>query len=100
MPATSKKRKAKGKGQKVDFDLIKRALENPKYKYRTLKGVSAEANISIDAVEKALQEHSDEIVFLFRKGKNGEALLTTRNYYKKKASLKEKFMGAVINRVY
>lgn len=65
-----------------------------------MKGVSAEAHVSVEAVEKAIQEHSDEIVFLFRKGQNGEALITTRSHYKKKASLKEKFMGAMINRVY
>jgi len=65
-----------------------------------MKGVSTEAHVSIEAVEKAIRDHSDEIVFLFRKGQNGEALITTRSHYKKKASLKEKFMGVVINRVY
>lgn len=94
------RRKKKDKSSTQIFEEIKRALENPKYKYRTLKGVSNEAHVSIETVEKAVREHSDEIVFLFRKGQNGEALLTTRTHYKKKASLKEKFMGAVINRVY
>lgn len=90
----------KGKSTAHAFEEIKKALENPNYKYRTMKGVSTEAHVSIEAVEKAIRDHSDEIVFLFRKGQNGEALITTRSHYKKKASLKEKFMGVVINRVY
>ena len=56
--------------------------------------------MSFEAIEMAMREHSDEIVKLFRKGKNGEVLITARAHYKKKASVKGKVIGAVINSVY
>lgn len=93
--------KARAKRAPEDsYEKIKRALENPKYKFRTISGVSSEANVSVQAVEKAIREHSDEIVKLFRRGENGELLITTRAHYKKKATIKEKIIGAVINSVY
>lgn len=95
-----KKRSISRKEKRNAFEAVKRALENPNYKFRTLAGVSAEAHMSVEAVERVMREHADEVVFLFRKGQNGESLITTRDHYKKKASLKDKIMGAVINRVY
>lgn len=82
------------------YDKIKRALENPNYKFRTIHGVSSEARVSFEIVEKAMKEHSNEIVKLFRKGENGEILITTRSHYNKNASVTEKLIGAVLNSVY
>jgi hypothetical protein len=96
----SNKKIQKSKTLVSSYEKIKRALENPNYKFRTINGVSSEAHVSFEAIEKAMREHSDEIVKLFRKGGNGEVLITTRSHYKKKASVKEKVIGAVINSVY
>lgn len=96
----SNKKKRTSKSLESSYEKIKRALENPDYKFRTINGVASEAHVSFEAIEKAMREHSDEIVKLFRKGENGEVLITTRAHYKKKASAKEKIMGAVINSVY
>ena len=79
---------------------IKRALENDKYKYRTLKGISRDAGVSVEVVKRDIASHSDSIVTLTRRNQNGEALYTTRSHYRKKASVGEKIMGALINRVY
>lgn len=96
----SNKKKRANKAPESSYEKIKRALENPKYKFRTINGVASEAHVSFESIEKAMREHSDEIVKLFRKGENGEVLITTRSHYKRKASVKEKVIGAVINSVY
>lgn len=96
----SNKKTRTSKSPESSYEKIKRALENPNFKFRTINGVSSEAHVSFEIIEKAMREHSDEIVRLFRKGENGEVLITTRAHYKKKASIKEKVIGAVINSVY
>jgi Fe-S cluster assembly scaffold protein SufB len=102
MANTQKRKKGKTAqvGSEVLYQRIKQALENPNYKFRTIHGVIKEASVSPEVVERAMQEHSDEIVKLYRRGSNGEALYTTRKHYKKKASTTEKIIGAVINSVY
>lgn len=95
-----KKGKTAQVGSEVLYQRIKQALENPNYKFRTMNGVIKEACVSSEVVERAMRQHADEIVKLYRRGSNGEALYTTREHYKKKASTTEKIIGAVINSVY
>lgn len=95
-----KKRQSESVGSEVLYQRIKGALENPNFKFRTINGVVREARVSPEVVERVMHEHSGEIVKLFRRGENGEALYTTRSHYKKKASTTEKIIGAVINSVY
>ncbi|UFQ96798.1 hypothetical protein [Pseudomonas wenzhouensis] len=71
----SNKKKRTNKAPESSYEKIKRALENPNYKFRTINGVASEAHVSFEAIEKAMREHSDEIVKLFRKGENGEVSL-------------------------
>ncbi|TKF06584.1 hypothetical protein [Vibrio kanaloae] len=98
---TKQKKKEKKKIVRVDsYTRIKKALEDDKYTFRTIGGVAKAANVSEAEVKKALQEHKEEVVELYRKGVNGEKLVSTRKHYKKKATWKEKMMGAVLNRVY
>lgn len=94
------KKTKRPRGVSYNYVSIKNAMENPKYTYRTITGISKEAGVSVDSVARAIKEHPEEIVLLHRKGKNGEFLVTTRDHYKRKASLREKIMGALINRVY
>jgi predicted adenine nucleotide alpha hydrolase (AANH) superfamily ATPase len=82
------------------YEKIKKALENYKYRFRTLAGVASEIGLKQETVEATISQNKDKIVVLARKVKNGQRLVTTRKYYKKKASVKEKLMGAVLNRVY
>lgn len=82
------------------YELIKKAAENPKYTFRTLDGLIGEAHVSLADVYQTIEQHPEEFVILFRKGKNGQRLITTRKHYKEKASMGERIMGAVLNRVY
>jgi hypothetical protein len=79
---------------------VKQALENEKYSFRTIEGVAKETRLNKSQVEKAIINHNDEVVILHRKGSQGERLVTTRSHYSSKASLKEKLMGVMLNRVY
>lgn len=95
------KTKKKPKVINVDhYVRVRRALENDKYSFRTINGVAKEANVKPADVEKAISRHNDEVVILHRRGSDGERLITTRKHYKKKATLKEKLMGAMLNCVY
>lgn len=88
------------KGNAALYQTIRRAMENQKYNYRTVEGIAKEAMVTIEDVEVAIKTHPDDIVVLYRRGENGERLITTRNHYNKKATVKEKLMGAVLNCVY
>jgi hypothetical protein len=97
----NKKTKKKPKVINVDnYVRIRRALENDQYSFRTINGAAKEAKIKPADAEEAISQHSDEIVILHRRGSDGERLITTRKHYKKKATLKEKLMGAMLNCVY
>lgn len=96
-----KKKKHKQNVTRVSsYIRIMKALEDDRFTFRTIRGVAKSASVSESEVEKTLQEHKNEVVELYRKGANGERLVTTRKHYKKKATWKEKMMGAVLNRVY
>ena len=82
------------------FLSIKKALEDNRYRYRTLRGISKSAGVPIEEVSKEIAAHANEIVVLARKNQAGESLYTTRDYYKKTATMTEKLMGALTNRVY
>lgn len=98
---TKKKKKKLSKGGTISaYSKVKKALEDNRYKYRTLKGVARSAGVSIEQVNKEIISHPKEVVILSRKNQSGERLYTTRKHYSKKASTGEKLMGALINGVY
>jgi hypothetical protein len=94
------KTKKKSPANVPNYGSIKKAMENNKFNYRTIGGVAKEANVSVMVVHDAIKNHPKEMVLLHRKGKNGEVLVTTRDHYKKRASVRERLMGVIINRVY
>lgn len=83
-----------------EYELVKKAAENSSYKFRTLGGLEKEAKLSASDIERVISSHPDEFVVLHRHGASGQKLITTRDHYKKNATFKEKFLGAVLNRVY
>lgn len=60
------------------------ALENPKFKWRTLKGVSKEIQLDLSQVETAIEllKDDDMIVIASTPTENGDLLYTSRNRYK------------------
>lgn len=80
---------------KVIFD----SLENPKYKWRTIDGISKETGIDQDKVKQAIKAHSDEIVKSAYMSESGKSLYTTRSKFRREASILNKLFGAVKSRV-
>lgn len=80
--------------KKIKFELNKKqlpevelkvinALENRKYKWRTLKGISAETTLDLSQVESALHHLKDNelIIVASKPTKNGDVLYTSSGRY-------------------
>jgi hypothetical protein len=80
------------------IQLILKALENPKFKWRTIDGISSEAGLSPEQVREAISAMSDKIVKSSIPSEDGRALFTSRKQFREKASAFEKIMGAIKNR--
>lgn len=98
MEKTSRERRDKLLDEK--YELVKKAAENPKYKFRTWEGLVKETHLSTSDLDKVVSSHPKEFVILHRHGDSGQKLITTRKHYNETATTKEKFLGAVLNRVY
>lgn len=85
--------------QKKTGARVLRALEDDRYKWRTIRGIARSAHIKPENVEVILIEHQDDIVKSSLNSSRGEALYATRRHYKKNASLIEKIMAILRNRM-
>ncbi len=77
---------------------VMKALENEKFKWRTIDGVSKETGLSTDQVIDVLGGASDKIVRSSIQSPEGKALFTTRENFRKKSSAVERILGAIKNR--
>lgn len=98
------KRKNSNQGVKVitsaDYEKVLAALNDTKYKYRTITGISKSTGLSSEIINKEISEHGEDIVVLSRRNQRRERLYTTRAHYRDTASIKEKILGAFINGIY
>lgn len=92
--------KSKQKNISENYKKVLKALVDEKYKYRTISGISNSTGLTMQKVQEELSTHGEEIVVLSRKNQRRERLYTTREHYKKTASLTEKAIGAFINGIY
>ena len=75
------------------------ALENPKYKWRTVQGVAKETGLSKAVVESVIKKNTQgEIIQSPIFSVKGDQLYTTRKHYRNKASPFERLHAAFINR--
>lgn len=83
-----------------EHDIVLMALESPKYKWRTIKGVAKEAKLPEQVVLKAVYDlrKAGSVVRSSVVSDTGEELFTTRNHFKKAAPLSARFMAALRNR--
>ncbi len=84
---------------KAYTDTITKALENPKYKWRTVSGVTKESGLPADVVVTVLTTNTETFVRSSTPAKTGEPLFTTRKHYLQTATSAEKFLGALKNRL-
>lgn len=78
---------------------VLKALENPKYKWRTIDGISAEAKLDPSLVRRVISEAPDQIVRSSVPSESGQALFATREHIRKVSSVGAKLLGAIKNRL-
>ena len=82
------------KGQEVV-----RALENPKYDWRTIGGISEETGIEPSQVSLILKALPNVVDVVQTTDKSGKPLFTTRNHYNKKQNIANRILSAFSDRI-
>jgi len=79
--------------------LVLQALENQKFKWRTVEGVATETGLSVELVSEIISSNKDKIARSSIPTTDDKALYTTIEHFRKKASISEKIIGAFKNRL-
>jgi len=77
---------------------IKKAFENPKYTWRTVRGVSKETGIKRESVKEYISSHGDNMVRSTSRNRQGEKLFASRKVYREKAGVFRRLSSAMKNR--
>jgi hypothetical protein len=75
------------------------AFQNSNYLWRTVRGVARDTGLSIGTVLWVIHDYNETFIEASRLSVSGEKLYTTREHYKKQASVWQKLLGALRNRV-
>jgi len=79
--------------------LVINALEDPKYKVRTVKGIVRQTSLPDTTVIETLDSLNDQgILVSTSRSRNGQVFYTTRKHYKEFASPIERLSSAFLNR--
>jgi hypothetical protein len=76
-----------------------RALENPKYKWRTIAGISKETNVPPEQVMDIVTRFKEYIAKSSVQSQAGEDLYTLRSKFIREESSFRKLVGAIKNRI-
>jgi len=82
-----------------DVKAIFDSLNNPKYPWRTIEGISKETGIDSCIVRQVLNTNCDRVVKSAYPSKSGRELYTTRLKFKKSSTFLKKMIGALKSRV-
>ena len=80
------------------IEKLERALHNPKYIWRTVRGISGETGFSEDIVREFFMKHEDEIVQSFARNTRNEQLYAARDVYRDRVTPLRRLMSALVNR--
>lgn len=80
-------------------EAVLKALASPKFRWRTVAGVAQETGLEQEIVQRAISEVDDRVVRSSVKSADGRDLYTTRENFRESASLSEKLLGAMKNRI-
>jgi hypothetical protein len=80
---------------------VVRALENPKYDWRTIDGISSETGIDRNQVALLLTflQSTGEVVQSSVPDKRGRALFTTRNHYSSRRNVMNRILSVFSDRI-
>ncbi|MCG7867002.1 MAG: hypothetical protein N0E59_10735 [Candidatus Thiodiazotropha taylori] len=82
-----------------DWLKIQKALENPKYKWRTVEGVAKETGLETVTVVSSLSNHNDLVIQSSIPSNTGADLFTTRDHYREKSTIFSRVMSSITNKV-
>ncbi|EGQ8137205.1 hypothetical protein CWW57_RS15470 [Vibrio parahaemolyticus] len=77
---------------------IRGAFDNPKFTWRTLRGISNETGIPVEQIKVYVYKYSDDILAASTMNTKGESLYTTRKKYRNRTSLARRIVAAIKNR--
>ena len=77
------------------WESVRESLENPKYKWRTIRGVAKQLNCSQEEILKILAQYKNEIIKSSIPAESGEELYTTRSHYKRTTPFFDKALSSV-----
>ena len=83
----------------ADWEKIRRALENPKYKWRTLEGIVKETAYPTITIVSSLSAHADQVIKSTIPSTDGHDLYTTRDHYREKSTIWDRIESAITNKV-
>lgn len=83
---------------RTDLDRVICALNDKKYKWRTISGLSQATGISPERVKKIISENSGMIIQSSALSPEGDSLFATRSKHSKEASTWERIGSALRNR--
>ena len=77
------------------------ALNSPQYEWRTVDGIAKEAGIEVAEVMSILRQLADQnlVVKSALPSKEGLDLYTSREKFHERASVAEKLLGSLMNRI-
>jgi hypothetical protein len=75
------------------------ALEDERYEWRSLKGISKQVGVSEEDVLSVIKENADFIVQSSVPSVDGDPLFTTKRHFHAKSSALDKILGAFKGRI-
>jgi hypothetical protein len=82
-----------------EWEKIRKALEDPKYKWRTIEGVVKSTGLDATTVVSSISNYQDQVVKSTVPSTTGSELFTTRKHYREKSSAWEKIASSIKNKV-
>lgn len=81
------------------WESVRESLENPKYKWRTIRGVAKQLKCSEGEIFKIFAQNVNDIIKSSIPAESGEELYTTRSHYKRVTSFFDKTLSSVTGSV-
>jgi hypothetical protein len=88
--------------QPLDANLraaVIRALEDPRYEWRTVEGLAEQTGLSATNLRQILEELNGEIIRSSVPDESGRALYTTRRHYRQTQGLGTRILSALSDKV-
>jgi hypothetical protein len=78
---------------------VKKSLEHDHYRWRTVRGVARETNLTREEVYRLIQVHAEEVIKSSVSADSGEELFTTRAHFRRRQPAYVKITSALTGRV-